>query len=395
MLTKENLDMIQENPKEKLIMERFLKANLEENKDFIEENEYNFESGSENKESLEFEGKVSSKSTIKSVYFESSQSSLSSEVSIGQELQGMVDDDSSEKICYNIMVAGDSGLGKTSFIQTFMYLKFNFFEKFEDRLGLVPTTTEIAHTRARRIKGKYEFIIDMIDTPGYGSFRDVKNWAKHITGFMLEQIVKHSENQNQNDGRVHCCLYFIDFILKQNDIYALKELSKYTVIIPIIGKADICTLEEIRKYKKTVMEQINSAGIRVFQYESDGKTVEIGSCLGNCPPFCVISAVSRYNTGARLSYGRQYNWGYCDVNNPSHSDFPRISKYLIGRFYKQIEKEARTRFSKIVGYWNRSKMNRQRQIEEIKKREQEERIEMIGKIFTGVVIGIVKLFRNA
>jgi septin family protein len=34
----------------------------------------------------------------------------------------------------------------------------------------------------------------------------------------------------------------------------------------------------------------------------------------------------------RETYGREYHWGFCDIQNATHSDFALLTKLLIGHF---------------------------------------------------------------
>ena len=178
MLSQENLEKLGELPKESSIMAKFLKDNKIEMTDVAAEIENNmpFAMSYYNEEAKTpyLFRRISSTSTIKSVYFKSSPSSSASQESVCHEIKLLIDEKPKKNIYYNIMIAGDSGLGKSSFISTYMYLKFNFYHKFEDNLDLLPTTTEIIHNKAKRTEGKVDFHIDMIDTPGHGSFRNIK-----------------------------------------------------------------------------------------------------------------------------------------------------------------------------------------------------------------------------
>lgn len=400
MLTQENLEKIGSLPSESSIMSKFLQDNKIENESVAEEIEkcmpfamlhYNEEA----KTPYLFR-RISSTSTVKSVYLSSSQSNSSSQGSVRHELQQMMEDRPSKTIFYNILVAGDSGLGKTSFINTYMYLKFNYFQKFSDCSDIVPTTTEITHTKAKRTEDKIDFNIDMIDTPGYGSFRNINSWVRFIVRYLIEKIIKYNRDPNKIDERVHCCLYFIDSVLKQNDITALRELQKYMPIIPIISKADTCTLDEIKKFKKIILDQLKESEISIFYYkpeDNQGKGLnDFSSNLGDGPPYCVISAVSRINTEGKYLFGRQYNWGSCDINNPFHSDFPIINKCLIGRFYNQVKKIAKDRCMEIMLEWTEFQNKRNTKKQKMLEDKKYEKAKKISKILSAFAMSALGLF---
>ena len=128
MLSQENLEKLGELPKESSIMAKFLKDNKIEMTDVAAEIENNmpFAMSYYNEEAKTpyLFRRISSTSTIKSVYFKSSPSSSASQESVCHEIKLLIDEKPKKNIYYNIMIAGDSGLGKSSFISTYMYLKF-------------------------------------------------------------------------------------------------------------------------------------------------------------------------------------------------------------------------------------------------------------------------------
>ena len=57
------------------------------------------------------------------------------------------------------------------------------------------------------------------------------------------------------DSRVHACLYFIaptGHGLKPLDVEVMKKIHKKVNIIPVIGKADSCTMKEVNMFKTKV-----------------------------------------------------------------------------------------------------------------------------------------------
>ena len=73
-------------------------------------------------------------------------------------------------LCFNILVAGDTGIGKTTFITEFLNLY---------SVTISPTRT-IVHNRARRFEFEEYFILDLIDTPGYRSVKSFSTWLNML-----------------------------------------------------------------------------------------------------------------------------------------------------------------------------------------------------------------------
>ena len=397
MLSQETLEKVEKLPKENSIMAKFLKDNKLENSEFASEIENNMPLAmsyyNEEAKSPYLFRKISSTSTVKSVYFNSSPSSSVSQESIGHEIKALMESNPEKNLYYNLMVLGDSGLGKTSFINTFMYFKFNYLKKFEDPKDLVPTTPDLVHNRAKRTEGKVEFHIDMIDTPGYGSYRSIQVWLKYILNYLHTKIIE-SKNSSESDGRVHCALFFVDNVLKQSDIVALKEIQKFTTIIPVIGKADTCTADEIRNYKKIISNQLLEAGIGVFRCDEPNAQRELANLLGECPPFCVISAVSRIISESHCYYGRKYQWGICDISNPFHTDFPLLSKYLIGKFYEKLRDIAEEKSEAVYKHWAKKKKRNEQIRREIVYKNKAKNMLNLTKALSCMAFGLLNLIRK-
>ena len=71
------------------------------------------------------------------------------------------------------------------------------------------------------------------------------------------------------DSRVHACLYFIapsGHGLKRVDVEFMRRLHKKVNIIPIIGKADACTKEELVLFKQNIREQLSEFDLSVYQF---------------------------------------------------------------------------------------------------------------------------------
>jgi len=65
--------------------------------------------------------------------------------------------------------------------------------------------------------------------------------------------------------------------------------------------------------------------------------------LGPCPPFALLSHCQPLRgPDGRETYGREYHWGLCDIQNSDHSDFTLLSKLLIGHFMLPSMKATKT-----------------------------------------------------
>ena len=85
------------------------------------------------------------------------------------------------------MVIGNSGLGKTTFINSFLDRKFSRIPDLVENYSLHPSTRAFVHNKATRTENGLQFNIDFIDTPGYGSYKSIDIWIK-----MMKSMINSS-----------------------------------------------------------------------------------------------------------------------------------------------------------------------------------------------------------
>ena len=69
------------------------------------------------------------------------------------------------------------------------------------------------------------------------------------------------------DKRVHACLYFIaptGHGVKPLDVEVMKKIHKKVNIIPVIGKADSCTVKEVNMFKTKVRKK-PEVNVKIFK----------------------------------------------------------------------------------------------------------------------------------
>lgn len=122
-------------------------------------------------------------------------------------------------------------------------------------------TTKIDISRINLVENQVNLYLNVIDTPGFGNFLDNTNCCDEIMNFIDKKFDEYliAETKfgqtNNHDFRVHCCLYFIQptgHSLKELDIEFMKKLCNKVNLVPIIGKADTLTTDELHEFKKNV-----------------------------------------------------------------------------------------------------------------------------------------------
>ncbi|CAJ0968127.1 unnamed protein product [Ranitomeya imitator] len=116
----------------------------------------------------------------------------------------------------NIMVVGQSGLGKSTLINTLFKSKVSRKSVQPTAEERIPKTIEIKSITHDVEEKGVRMKLTVIDTPGFGDHINNENCWLPIMKFINDQYEKYlQEELNINrkkripDSRVHCCIYFI------------------------------------------------------------------------------------------------------------------------------------------------------------------------------------------
>ncbi|XP_030913544.1 neuronal-specific septin-3 isoform X5 [Geospiza fortis] len=172
---------------------------------------------------------------------------------------------------FNIMVVGQSGLGKSTLVNTLFKSQVSRKSSGWNREEKIPKTVEIKAIGHVIEEGGVKMKLTVIDTPGFGDQINNENCWEPIEKYINEQYEKFlkeevniARKKRIPDTRVHCCLYFISptgHSLRPLDLEFMKHLSKVVNIIPVIAKADTMTLEEKTEFKQRVLGRKTPWGI--------------------------------------------------------------------------------------------------------------------------------------
>lgn len=255
---------------------------------------------------------------------------------------------------FTIMLAGESGLGKTTFINTlFSTTVKSYTDSSARHTGSIRKTVEIGITKAELEEKGFKVRLNIIDTPGFGDNVNNKESWQPIVEFLDDQHESYLRQEQQpnrrsiHDMRVHACLYFIrptGHSLKPIDIEAMKQLSTRVNLIPVIAKADTLSPQEISDFKHRIRQVLEAQGIEIYKPTiEDQDPFDPQSAKGVTPseaeqmralieamPFSVIGSEKDVETpDGRVVKGRQYLWGVAEVENEEHCDFKKLRLLLI------------------------------------------------------------------
>lgn len=270
---------------------------------------------------------------------------------------------------FTLMVCGESGLGKTTFINTLFQttLKPVDIQQQQRRQLPIKRTVEIDITRAILEEKNFALRVNVIDTPGFGDNVNNKRAWQPLVDFIDDQHDSFMRQEQQPfretkfDLRVHAVLYFIKPTghgLKPLDIETMKKISTRANLIPVIAKADTLTQQELQIFKSRIRQVIEAQEIRIFTppidsnsfaptpsteegneegddevsqtLNQDAAAIEHARQLIESMPFAIIGSENKYDDGkGNLVAARKYPWGLVEVENDNHSDFRKLRSLLL------------------------------------------------------------------
>ncbi|CUM47409.1 Cell division control protein 3 [Debaryomyces fabryi] len=256
----------------------------------------------------------------------------------------------------NIMVAGESGLGKKTLINTLFnreILPLDINEEpaeLDDETHSVRIKTDKADIEEDGVK----LSLSVISTPGFGeAINNADSW-KPIVDEINDRFDAHLEAESRInrsaivDNRIHAFLYFIEptgHSLRSLDIALMKEIHEKVNLIPVIAKSDTLTEEEIIDFKQRILEDIRYQGIKTFnptEYDNDDEeSLANTQSIMNKLPFAVVGSTKEVETvDGRIVRGRSYPWGIIEVDNEEHCDFIKLRQLLIRNFLEELKENT-------------------------------------------------------
>lgn len=244
---------------------------------------------------------------------------------------------------FTLMVVGETGLGKSTLINS-MFLTDIYSAAYPGPSLRLKKTVQVETSRVLLKEGGVNLSLTIVDTPGFGDAVNNSNCWDPVLGYVesqyeafLDAETKVMRNANMPDTRVHACLYFIapsGHGLKPLDIEFMKQLHDKVNIIPVIGKADTLTEEEIAFFKAQIMKQIQASKIKIYEFpdqeDAEENERKENKKMKDRVPFAVVGSntVIEMAEGQKVR-GRRYPWGVIDIENLDHCDFIPLRNMLI------------------------------------------------------------------
>ncbi|KAL2086542.1 hypothetical protein ACEWY4_017601 [Coilia grayii] len=253
---------------------------------------------------------------------------------------------------FNMMVVGQSGLGKSTLVNTLFKSQVSRRNSDRGRDEKIPKTVEIKSVSHVIEEGGVKMKLTITDTPGFGDQINNDNCWEPISKFINEQYEKYlkeevniARNKRIPDTRVHCCLYFIaptGHSLRPLDIEFMKHLSRSVNLIPVIAKSDTLTPEEKSEFKQRVRKELEVCGIEFYpqkEFDDDIEDKSDNDKIREVMPFAVVGSDKEYQVNGKRVLGRKTAWGIVEVENLTHCEFSLLRDFII-RSHLQDLKEV-------------------------------------------------------
>ncbi|PKI85244.1 cell division control protein [Malassezia vespertilionis] len=243
---------------------------------------------------------------------------------------------------FNLMVVGQTGLGKSTMVNTLFSSDMLASRGRDDPSDPVPQTTTINSSSHVIVENNVKLRLNIIDTPGYGDLMNNEHCWEPIVKYIKDQysIYLRKEltavrDRHIPDTRVHAVLFFINpsgHSLRPIDIQVLKKLGDITNVIPVIAKADSMTIPERDSFKKRIRASLQTNNIRVYPFDHDDYNDderEANSVVQALLPFAIVGASNIYEVDGRLIRGRQTGAGLINIEDKSMCEFTHLRDYLL------------------------------------------------------------------
>ncbi|SPC64327.1 probable CDC10 - septin [Ustilago sp. UG-2017b] len=242
---------------------------------------------------------------------------------------------------FNVMVVGQTGLGKSTLINTL------FAAHLIDTKGRfasdqpVRQTTEIHPVSHVIVENGVKLRLNIVDTPGYGDQVNNENCWDPIIKYIKDQHSAYLRKELTAmrdryivDTRIHSCLFFINPTghgLRPIDVTVMKKLSDVVNVVPVIAKSDSLTMDERDLFKERIRAEMKYNNIRVYPFDNqdyEEEERELNERIRTLIPFAIVGSEKSVVIDGKQVRGRKNRYGVVNVENESHCEFVHLRNFL-------------------------------------------------------------------
>uniref|UniRef100_A0A8C5PFH1 Septin n=1 Tax=Leptobrachium leishanense TaxID=445787 RepID=A0A8C5PFH1_9ANUR len=252
--------------------------------------------------------------------------------------------------CFNILCIGETGIGKSTLINTLFNTNFEEFESthFEPSVKLKAQTYDLQESNV-------SLKLTIVNSIGFGDQINKEDSYMPVVDYIDTQFEAYLQEElkikrllyTYHDTRIHACLYFIaptGHSLKSLDLITMKKLDSKVNIIPVIAKADVISKSELHKFKTKLMSELVSNGVQIYQFPTDDESIsKLNSSMNGQLPFAVVGSMEEIKIGNKMVKARQYPWGIVQVENENHCDFVKLREMLICTNMEDLREQTHSR----------------------------------------------------
>ncbi|XP_073906667.1 septin-10 isoform X2 [Castor canadensis] len=262
----------------------------------------------------------------------------------------LVDRSIQQGFCFNILCVGETGIGKSTLINTL----FNTTFEENESSHFCPTVRLKAQTYELQ-ESNVQLKLTIVNTVGFGDQINKEESCQSIVDYIDAQFEAYLQEElkikrslfSYHDTRIHVCLYFIaptGHSLRTLDLLTMKSLDSKVNIIPLIAKADTISKIELQKFKIKLMSELVCSGVQIYQFPTDDDaTAKINAAMNGHLPFAVVGSMDEVKVGNKMVKVRQYPWGIVQVENENHCDFVKLREMLICTNMEDLREQTHSR----------------------------------------------------
>ncbi|KAI8927103.1 Septin-domain-containing protein [Entophlyctis helioformis] len=227
---------------------------------------------------------------------------------------------------FTVMVVGESGVGKTTFVNTLFSTLLKEYKPTHERHSS-QMDRQYVEEKGFRVR------LTVVDTPGFGDYVNNSECWVPIIDFIDEQHNNYMKAESSgarkgiDDLRVHACMYFIQptghtYVSLFVCLLLSVDSSVKLTLSPTDGSDGLAQIRDC----------LETHGINYYTPpidDDDQEAAVMTQSIVSAMPFSVIASENEVNVNGQMVRGREYLWGVAEVENEAHCDFKKLRNLLI------------------------------------------------------------------